>query len=596
MQATTSGGSWFSTQFFYSTEFYNRTALAESPGEIELFVQEWMATYLTISSTIDNQTKAQCNMDDVRDNRFYDTDTDYATNLEDACELLVKYDYDWALFIQAMLRAASEAYADPDFVDRLALPENRIRAMQQTDLLIQAALVPNSRIRNPDSDSAESTAVYLGYDKNSNDEEIPPQIFTVPLSAAYVVEDNGAGFVWGYEDFTKRLQTYLATTPADHSWSDWEDFTLYSGDDYSGGTIKMDNTQVGATQVGGTFRTPFGGTRNTTVLQIAAISSAAGGSGSPRVPSVYTQMFSISYYEINEAEVDTVWRVLAGIAAGLGAGILLALGIAYFGHRWDCCREQKNARKTGCFVGILVGVVVGLLTGFLYGAGSIVVPTFFDDTVDKVYSDPQYDNFAVCTQWPNSCGEQDGFLIDGWFIDNPALVINVGHYQQKRRIGPFSNATVNENSSLKIILTNCNDQWDTVFNRAQLLQYFSTYFNQGVVPGEYLWAPTYYTPFRSPQIFEEYLDEDGLDALLEPIEGSNMTTARLTGTTVDNPSFGVVAGLAVEILLINLNEDITTLVIGEELVATLTQPLADMARHIAASQTLVERVRAFVAA
>jgi len=99
---------------------------------------------------------------------------------------------------------------------------------------------------------------------------------------------------------------------------------------------------------------------------------------------------------------------------------------------------------------------------------------------------------------------------------------------------------------------------------------------------------------RSPQIFQEYLDTEGIDALVEPIANSNLTTARLEGTTIDNPSFGVSAGQKVEILLLNLNEDITTLVVGKGKVEEYTQPLADMTKHIASNQELVERVRSFV--
>ena len=49
--STVSGGSWFSTQLFYSREFYNRTVNARSGGELERFVEEWMGSYYDISST-----------------------------------------------------------------------------------------------------------------------------------------------------------------------------------------------------------------------------------------------------------------------------------------------------------------------------------------------------------------------------------------------------------------------------------------------------------------------------------------------------------------------------------------------------------------
>ena len=82
--------------------------------------------------------------------------------------------------------------------------------------------------------------------------------------------------------------------------------------------------------------------------------------------------------------------------------------------------------------------------------------------------------------------------------------------------------------------------------------------------------------------------------MLKPIPGSNMTAAILKGTTLDNPSVGVTAGQPVEILLLNLNEDITTFIVGKSVVAELTQPLADMTTHVATNEILLRRVLEFV--
>jgi hypothetical protein len=101
-------------------------------------------------------------------------------------------------------------------------------------------------------------------------------------------------------------------------------------------------------------------------------------------------------------------------------------------------------------------------------------------------------------------------------------------------------------------------------------------------------------PSRSQQIFSEYLDPAGLDAILEPIADSNMTTALLQGTTIGNPAYNVRAGQKVEMLLLNANANITTFVIGKTAIETYTQPLADMASHIAGSQELLARVKSFV--
>mmetsp|Transcript_17738 Transcript_17738/g.37073 ORF Transcript_17738/g.37073 Transcript_17738/m.37073 type:complete len:211 (+) Transcript_17738:2519-3151(+) len=199
-------------------------------------------------------------------------------------------------------------------------------------------------------------------------------------------------------------------------------------------------------------------------------------------------------------------------------------------------------------------------------------------------------------------------FVDGYYVDNPAVAINVGHYLRKHG----GRGTANANQTIKLIVTNTNEYWDSEFNIGQILHYFSTTFNQGVDPGGFLWGPGLQAPYRSPQIFENYLDQEGLNNTLVPIPNSNMTTATLHGntvtssnqhkhkhkpialTTVDNPAFGVVAGQRVAILLLNLNANITTYVIGKTAVDEWTQPLADMTNHVAFNDDLLERVRTFV--
>ena len=85
-----------------------------------------------------------------------------------------------------------------------------------------------------------------------------------------------------------------------------------------------------------------------------------------------------------------------------------------------------------------------------------------------------------------------------------------------------------------------------------------------------------------------------MNAALNSIPNSNMTTAVLKGTTIDNPSFGVSAGQSVDILLLNLNADITAFVVGKTVVDELTQPLADMTTHVAFNEELLERVINFI--
>jgi len=252
----------------------------------------------------------------------------------------------------------------------------------------------------------------------------------------------------------------------------------------------------------------------------------------------------------------------------------------------DISRAAVVSGISGTCCCLVVGSVVGVVVGF----GSALLPVLYDKGVDQIYQESTFDKLSVCSQWPNECGARDAHFIDGYYIDNPAVVINVGHHLQKHGVNNTKNQT------MKLIVTNTNQVWDTEFNIAQILQYFSTDLNKGVSPGDYLWCPGLYAPYRSPQIFEEFLDEDGLNNALKPVPASNMTTANFRATTIENPAFGVLAGQVVDILLLNLNEEITTYVVGKSIVDQWTQPLADMTKNIAFNEVLLERVLGFVEA
>ncbi|KAL7538148.1 hypothetical protein ACHAXR_008329 [Thalassiosira sp. AJA248-18] len=99
-------------------------------------------------------------------------------------------------------------------------------------------------------------------------------------------------------------------------------------------------------------------------------------------------------------------------------------------------------------------------------------------------------------------------------------------------------------------------------------------------------------PYQSPQIFSDVMDSAMLDDHMEPISGSNMTTATLKGTAIDSPIFGIRAGQRVEILLINLNAPITTYMLP--LQTLYTEPLANTTRNIAMNEELASRIKAFV--
>ena len=132
-----------------------------------------------------------------------------------------------------------------------------------------------------------------------------------------------------------------------------------------------------------------------------------------------------------------------------------------------------------------------------------------------------------------------------------------------------------------------------------ILAYFSNDWNKGVEPGAFIWPPgvggdsPQYNPQQSNQIFSETMDGTMLDALLEPISGTNITAATISTTTVDNGIYNVVAGQKVSILLLNLNGDIPTFLLGPQINA-YTPATVEMVKTNAGSQNLVDTITAFV--
>lgn len=398
-----------------------------------------------------------------------------------------------------MLSYTSKSYGDEDFINRIAGNDNRLEPLQSTDLLIQSALVPNSRVRSNEAANNDA-AIYVGHlDK----------FYTVPISAAYII--NASGTSYRYSTELEDMDVSISQTPKSHSFKDWEDFHLFPG---KNGNVYTDQV----TESKSSLSPAFGSGKDSTLVQVAAISSAAAGAGSPLAPSLFSQFTSPIGYELEQQNTTTALKL-------------------------------------------------------------------FEQAVARIYDEPILDKFAVCNQWPNQCGLSDGVFIDGGFVDNPALVINVAQYQI---------AGGDLDDTLRVILTNTNQAWGTDYQYSLFLQYFNSPINEGIEPGAYHWPPGMLSPYQSHQIFEDFMDESILDDLIESIPGSNMTTALLKGTTIDNPVFGIKVGQKVDILLVNVNEPITTYVATPDIVDYFTQPLADMTIHIADNEELANRIKLFV--
>lgn len=152
---------------------------------------------------------------------------------------------------------------------------------------------------------------------------------------------------------------------------------------------------------------------------------------------------------------------------------------------------------------------------------------------------------------------------------------------------------------MKVILTNHNFYRDT---NVRFLSYFSTSFNQGVAPGDFIWAPgtvadslsAQNAPWRSYQIFSDYLDDESMLDAFEEIPGTSLTTAVYSVTTLENRAFGVKAGQKVEILLLQINSEIPTSVLLKSEIPAWTEAMAALVFDIASSQELVTRIASFL--
>jgi hypothetical protein len=156
---------------------------------------------------------------------------------------------------------------------------------------------------------------------------------------------------------------------------------------------------------------------------------------------------------------------------------------------------------------------------------------------------------------------------------------------------------------MKVILTNVNHDTDS---NANLLSYFSSYYNQGIPPGGFMWSPGTVvnepfqrSPWQSMQIFQEYMDDESLLAPLVPLSGeafayANLTSAILNCTTADNPAFRIKAGQKVQILLIRLNSIIPTNIITPSSFTKWRIPMAEQTRYVATASEMASRIREFV--
>ncbi|KAL7555238.1 hypothetical protein ACHAWF_019039 [Thalassiosira exigua] len=217
---------------------------------------------------------------------------------------------------------------------------------------------------------------------------------------------------------------------------------------------------------------PFGGMP--TAVQISTASSSTMGYVSEELPSYFAQYMSVVEAEIKESQSFT------------------------------------EVEKLG---------IVGLL----------------NEAQEDLWTTGLLSNAATCSVWTEAsplnmpAGKETSYwFTDGGYTDGPAAATAIARYQKMH----------GTDGEIKLIITNMNYYTNTMNN---ILAYFSTTWNQKVGPGEFIWPigvgendGPQNNPQQSNQIFQESLDKESLNALLEPIGGTNLTMASLSATTLDN--------------------------------------------------------------
>lgn len=286
--SSNSGGTWFTTQFFYSPEFYQ--SVVGSPSALETAIEVWMGAYLGIQSNI------------IGTHRECELLADLGPGLElysQACAVLANFGGgSWADFVQAMLGAAATAYGDANFINRAADFTDRVDALGETDLLIQMT-VSSASVTN----SGRSLS-YL-----SPDGESPGgSVYSVPLAAQYAVKANQTSYQYGVPPSSLPLSVQWSEAPIVMVIDDWSPYFSYPGTDGTALTNPLRRVKGSASM------SPLFDGVTPTVVQMAAASSAAAGGLSGLSPATMVQTLSLLKYFTNSTarhvELDTLATIL----------------------------------------------------------------------------------------------------------------------------------------------------------------------------------------------------------------------------------------------------------------------------------------------
>lgn len=577
--SSNSGGTWFTTQLFYSLPFYNHV-ITKNTTTTYNFILQWFQSYQQFIESIVEQRLS-----------FYDqmigalfcrsiSPLDQVILLDDIstlCTVLQYFKYSYANFVEGMLCHVATDYNDPTFCHRIMNASNMIHTLQQTDLYIQISLAINSRYTvvpptsaNESSRNLDGTA-YIGPNTNiTTDDSVI--VYAIPIATQYVVSHitQTPYFQYAVEDKDLPLQSFSTSSNSSSNsdlfqLKDYEAYHLYTPDyaTMNTGTSKVYTTLWNSTNVSLTRTTlsvPFHTIPNSSsttndnstmstpnIVQIASSSSANLALVSSSIPSVLAQYFSVRQYSIGKSNTTNTNPTFI--------------------------QRLSNILRNG----ISKYIVNPILSNIVY-------------RTTKLTSD-----FAICTQWPYStCSAQDTRFLDGGYTDGPSLAGNIRQYQVDGDI----------NRTLKVIVTNNNYYTDT---NMKLLSYFATTFNQDIVPGDYIWPPSavdnqlmaHYTPYRSPQIFVDYMDDILFESKFVSVHNStansNLSYAIFHQlTTIENVAFHIRGGQKVDILLLQINSNIPTSLFFKSNIIRYSKPLADLALDIMNSTILMNTIQSFL--
>ena len=505
--------------------------MAESPEALYNFTEQWMGTYEAISDYV------------VGENEICDSTGDLGNSsvieiFAELCELVFRYDGDWSTFVSSMLLAASVGYGDPTFLNRTASAANRVQPLQETDLYVMTALSPASKMRPLEKIPLKEDVIKENdpFDRRRTQLIGPPDDTIVYLGNI------------------RSDELYTTVQGAVYVISDENEGFYYLSDDKTSDGLRLYKGQT-------PYKFNFGDFEDFFLYQDipGTVSTDNPILGGGKV--LEGQTFRVPFD--GTARVSQIAAISSAVVATMSPASPITFAQA-ISKAWARVREDLGP--------------ITLIPGRI----------LFNRAVDRIYEAPFLDSIAVCTQWPTPCNENDGYFLDGGVVENNALSATISQYQRQ--------STADDGTAdmpLKVILTHTNREWISEYDLTQLLQYFDSPLNDGIEPGGHLSLAERTVPIRSPQLFSDFVDEELLNEMLDPIEGSNMTTVVMSLTTLDNQVYGIQEGLPVELMLINLNEDLTTFVAGPSIIANATAPHAEMVRKIAANEVLVQRVREF---